>query len=76
MKRFVAGLIALPAPALAHPGHGAAGSGHWLTQPDHLAVIALAVLAAPLAIGMAARAVTALRVRRKAGRARDAGAAR
>ncbi len=38
------GLTLLAPPALAHPGdHGAAGLIHLLTEPDHLAMIALAV---------------------------------
>lgn len=37
------GLTLLATPALARPGgHGAAGLIHLLTEPDHLAMIALA----------------------------------
>ncbi len=37
------GLTLLASPALAHPGdHGAARLLHLLTEPDHLAMIALA----------------------------------
>ena len=38
------GLTLMATPALAHPGdHGAASLMHLLTEPDHLAMIALAV---------------------------------
>ena len=37
------GLVLLASPALAHPGdHGAVRLLHLLTEPDHLAMIALA----------------------------------
>lgn len=45
-------------PALAHPGHVEAltqGEAHWLTQPDHLIVVALAALACGLALGVGLR---------------------
>lgn len=53
MKKLSAILTVLGAPAFAHPGHVAAtveGRTHWLTQPDHIAVVAAVfVLAALLA---------------------------
>lgn len=43
-KSIAFGLTLMATPALAHPGdHGAAGLMHLLTEPDHLAMIALAV---------------------------------
>lgn len=41
-------LSLLPTAVFAHPGHGLHEGGltHWLTSPDHLAVLALAGLAA------------------------------
>ncbi len=44
MKRLVPVLMLLPSAALAHPGdHHATGLLHLLTEPDHLAMIALVV---------------------------------
>ncbi len=39
-------LVLAPMAAMAHPGHGAAPGSHWLSHPDHLAVLVLAALAA------------------------------
>ena len=42
MKKLSALLVLLASPALAHPGHVAAvvdGQSHWVTQPDHLALV-------------------------------------
>lgn len=42
MKKLSALLALSASPALAHPGHVAAvveGETHWLTQPDHLAIV-------------------------------------
>lgn len=56
MKRtLIAGgsLLSTTLPALAHSGHEAAvtkGNVHWLTEADHLIVVALAVLAVGLAV--------------------------
>ena len=45
MKRLTAVLSAIATPALAHPGdHAATGLVHLLTEPDHLAILALAGL--------------------------------
>ena len=45
MKRLILPVLATASPALAHPGdHGTSGLGHFLTQPDHLALLALALL--------------------------------
>ncbi|MFM7444914.1 MAG: HupE/UreJ family protein [Tabrizicola sp.] len=45
MKRLTFLLTALASPALAHPGdHEGSGLVHFLTQPDHLAILALAGL--------------------------------
>ena len=44
MKRILPTLILLPSVALAHPGdHHATGLLHLLTEPDHLAMIAVVV---------------------------------
>lgn len=46
MKRLALALTLLPSAALAHPGdHDATGLWHLLTEPDHLAMIAVAVAA-------------------------------
>jgi hydrogenase/urease accessory protein HupE len=45
MKRLILPVLATASPALAHPGeHGTSGLVHFLTQPDHLALMALALL--------------------------------
>lgn len=42
MKRLVPALTLLPSAALAHPGdHRTDGLLHFLSEPDHLALIAL-----------------------------------
>jgi hydrogenase/urease accessory protein HupE len=44
MERTILLLLATASPALAHPGdHGTSGLVHFLTQPDHLALMALAL---------------------------------
>lgn len=44
MKRILPALTLLPSAALAHPGdHHATGLLHLLTEPDHLAMIAVVV---------------------------------
>ena len=44
MKRLVSALTLLPSAALAHPGdHRTSNLWHLLTEPDHLAMIGLAV---------------------------------
>ena len=62
----VAGLVALAAPAAAHPGHSGFDSGvlHWLTSADHgLVMVAFGIAGAVLA-GRVSRASSraALRV--------------
>lgn len=47
MSRIFALALLLPAPAFAHTGdHSAAGPLHLLTEPDHIAFAALAVVGA------------------------------
>jgi hydrogenase/urease accessory protein HupE len=42
MKRLSLALIALSSPAFAHPGdHSGTGLFHLLTEPDHLAMVAV-----------------------------------
>jgi hydrogenase/urease accessory protein HupE len=42
MKRILIAALLIPAAALAHPGdHRADGVLHFLSEPDHLALIAL-----------------------------------
>jgi hydrogenase/urease accessory protein HupE len=42
MKRLISALLVTASPALAHPGdHGTSGLVHFLTEPDHLAILAL-----------------------------------
>lgn len=44
MKRILPALTLAPSAALAHPGdHHATGLWHLLTEPDHLAMIAIVV---------------------------------
>ncbi len=43
---LTAALALVPWAAAAHPGHGAEPGSHWLSQPDHLAVLVLAAVAA------------------------------
>jgi hydrogenase/urease accessory protein HupE len=51
MKRLIALVLASATPALAHPGdHAASGLGHFLTEPDHLALMALAGVVAVVAL--------------------------
>ncbi|MCU0904585.1 MAG: HupE/UreJ family protein [Tabrizicola sp.] len=51
MKRLILPVLATASPALAHPGdHTTSGLVHFLTQPDHLALMALAVGAAVVVI--------------------------
>ncbi|MGB0661401.1 MAG: hypothetical protein ACPGNV_14655 [Mangrovicoccus sp.] len=45
MKKLALLIASLPTLALAHPGHGAEPTTHWLTAPDHLIVLGLAVAA-------------------------------
>jgi hydrogenase/urease accessory protein HupE len=50
MKRLASlPVLLLATPALAHPGHATGGLlaelGHWFTEPDHLALMALTALA-------------------------------
>jgi hydrogenase/urease accessory protein HupE len=50
MKRLVLlAALLLATPALAHPGHATGGMfaefGHWFTEPDHLAIMAVTALA-------------------------------
>lgn len=45
MKRLILLLSTTPSLALAHPGdHGGRGLWHFLTEPDHLALMALALV--------------------------------
>ncbi|WP_170971814.1 hypothetical protein [Rhodobacter sp. SY28-1] len=45
MKHSLLLLLASASPALAHPGdHTTTGPAHFLTEPDHLALIALALV--------------------------------
>ena len=45
MKRLILLLSATPSLALAHPGdHGGQAVWHFLTEPDHLALMALALV--------------------------------
>ena len=45
MKRLILLLSSTPSLALAHPGdHGGQAVWHFLTEPDHLAILALAGL--------------------------------
>ena len=47
MRHFTLLAALLPGAALAHPGdHSATGFQHTLTQPDHLALLAVVVMAA------------------------------
>lgn len=47
MRRMTFALFAFATPALAHPGdHAGSGLVHFLTQPDHLALLALAAVVA------------------------------
>ncbi|MEE3359915.1 MAG: hypothetical protein VX248_08185 [Pseudomonadota bacterium] len=60
MKYAIPAYILSAGAALAHTGHTAAvaqGDAHWLSQPDHLVVVGLAIVAA----GMAVRHVFAVR---------------
>lgn len=55
MKKYIAtlALAVTAAPALAHEGHAtaqSAGALHWLTQADHIIVVALGLAAAALAL--------------------------
>ncbi|MCA0270970.1 MAG: hypothetical protein LCH69_02775 [Proteobacteria bacterium] len=52
MKPLIALLpLVLPGAAWAHPGdHSLAGIAHLLTEPDHLALIAAAVVAAAMGL--------------------------
>jgi hydrogenase/urease accessory protein HupE len=44
MKRLILLTLATATPALAHPGdHATSGLAHFLTEPDHLALMALAL---------------------------------
>ncbi len=44
MKRLILLTLATATPALAHPGdHATSGLVHFLTEPDHLALMALAL---------------------------------
>ena len=44
MKRMILLTLATATPAQAHPGdHSASGLPHFLTEPDHLALMALAL---------------------------------
>jgi hydrogenase/urease accessory protein HupE len=62
MKRFalIAGSAVVAAtPAFAHPGHGAPGSSttqlHYLTTPEHLGPVLIAVLIAAVLFALARR---------------------
>lgn len=47
MKRLMLLTLATATPALAHPGdHATSGLVHFLTEPDHLALMALALAVA------------------------------
>jgi hydrogenase/urease accessory protein HupE len=47
MKRLTLAVFATASPVLAHPGdHGTSGLVHFLTEPDHLALMALALVVA------------------------------
>ncbi len=51
MKHAVFLFLATTVPALAHPGdHAESGWVHFLTEPDHLALMALAVVVAAVVI--------------------------
>ena len=51
-------VLAVTSPALAHPGHGRDGGSHelthYFTEPEHLAPVALAVLAGLASAGLVA----------------------
>lgn len=54
MKHLALVFLTLPLPALAHPGdHSHTGLSHFLTEPDHLALLAGVALA--VAYGIAKR---------------------
>ena len=56
MKRLISALLLAASPALAHPGdHGATGLVHLLTEPDHLAILALAGLVVAVVVYRARR---------------------
>ena len=56
MKRLTAVLLVTASPALAHPGdHGTSGLAHLLTEPDHLAILALAGLVVAFVVYRARR---------------------
>jgi hydrogenase/urease accessory protein HupE len=49
-------LILMPLPALAHPGdHAGSGLWHFLTEPDHLALMALVLVVAVVAVKLWSR---------------------
>jgi hydrogenase/urease accessory protein HupE len=51
MKRLSFPVLTLATPALAHPGdHAESGWVHVLTEPDHLALMALVVVVAAVVI--------------------------
>jgi hydrogenase/urease accessory protein HupE len=51
MKRLAFGLSVLMSPAFAHPGdHAETGLFHFLTEPDHLALLALAAVVGIIAV--------------------------
>lgn len=51
MKRLTFGLVALTSPAFAHPGdHAETGLLHFLSEPDHVALLALAVVVGAVAV--------------------------
>ncbi len=58
MKRILCLLLLAPSAALAHPGdHSHAGVLHLLSEPDHLAMIALGVaIVAYVAVKLRSRA--------------------
>jgi hydrogenase/urease accessory protein HupE len=56
MKRLIAVLIAMASPVWAHPGdHGTSGLAHFLTEPDHLAILALTGLVVAFVVYRARR---------------------
>lgn len=56
MKRLTFALFAIATPALAHPGdHSTTGLVHLLTEPDHLAILALAGLVVAFVVYRARR---------------------
>ena len=52
MKRAIAIFLATAGAASAHPGHGEPVATHWLTEADHLIVLAaLGLMALSLGVG-------------------------